>query len=84
MDTIKYTLKELLVFETNDPQLKLIQLAEYDKNKLQYGTLKYADGDLYKGYFKNGERHGPGSYTFADSGNKYEGEWEHGLKNGTF
>ena len=80
MDTIKYIEKELMVFETNDLYLKLIQQNEFDKNQLKYGIYRYGNG-FYKGYFKNGKRHGAGSMTYK-SGDKDEGEREHGPRNG--
>ena len=83
MSSIEYTEKELVVFETNDLQHKQIQVAEFNKNELQYGTIKWEDGDLYKGYLQNGEPHGPGSMTYA-SGIKNEGEYQYDLKNGRF
>ena len=36
----------------------------------------------YNGCWKNGKRHGQGTFTWAD-GNKYEGEWKNGKRHGT-
>lgn len=44
-------------------------------------TYTYANGDIYKGDFKNGERHGIGSITYAN-GDTYEGGWVNDKKNG--
>jgi hypothetical protein len=39
-----------------------------------FGTLKYANGDVYCGNFFNGKRNGTGTCAFA-TGDKWEGEW---------
>ena len=39
------------------------------------GQIVYANGDVYKGSFKNGERHGGGLCKFATTGAIYKGEW---------
>mmetsp|Transcript_24306 Transcript_24306/g.18484 ORF Transcript_24306/g.18484 Transcript_24306/m.18484 type:complete len:86 (+) Transcript_24306:102-359(+) len=36
--------------------------------------LVFENGAVYKGYMKNGQRHGPGTQVWPD-GAKYEGEW---------
>ncbi len=38
------------------------------------GTMKYANGETYIGYFKGGFRDGFGTYTWSN-GTKYEGVW---------
>ena len=38
------------------------------------GTLRYGNGDVYEGAFKEGKRHGQGTLTFAD-GDDYTGAW---------
>ena len=48
--------------------------------------MKYSNGDLYKGYFKDGLSHGhgllkQGNFT-ASSASIYIGEWNAGNKNG--
>jgi len=49
------------------------------------GTYTYAfipiDGDKYVGEWKDGKRHGQGTYTFAN-GDKYVGEWKDSLAHG--
>ncbi len=45
-----------------------------------YGKDVYDNG-YYEGYFKDGKRHGKGTY-YWDSGSIYEGDWEHDLKSG--
>ena len=42
-----------------------------------FGTDTYANGDKYVGEFKDGNKHGQGTYTFAD-GRVEEGIWENG------
>ena len=50
-------------------------------------TACYPNGDLYEGGFKEGIRHGHGTYMYA-SGEKYSGEWvdnhKHGLGTMTY
>ena len=41
----------------------------------------YANGDKYKGGWKNGNYHGQGTMIYAD-GSKYEGEWKNGNYHG--
>ena len=41
------------------------------------------DGSIYEGEFKNGKRHGQGTYTWSD-GEVYVGNWKDGSRwNGT-
>jgi len=35
----------------------------------------FENGDIYKGQFKGGERHGTGLCKFAATGAIYKGEW---------
>jgi hypothetical protein len=37
------------------------------------GTKYYHNGDIYKGKWKNGEKHGFGEYTWKDDGTVYKG-----------
>jgi hypothetical protein len=37
-------------------------------------TKTRADGSKYEGYYKEGKKHGEGTYTWSD-GSKYVGEW---------
>ena len=41
----------------------------------------FNDGDYYIGEFKNGDRHGHGTYSFND-GRKYVGEYENNKRKG--
>jgi len=45
------------------------------------GTLKYANGDVYTGYFNDGEPDSTGSFTFAN-GNAFSGELKNGEPHG--
>jgi len=45
-------------------------------------TRTYSNGDSYAGEFKNGVRHGRGTYVHS-SGDRYEGEFKNGKRNGT-
>jgi hypothetical protein len=42
---------------------------------------QYALRNTYFGNFKNGKRHGQGTFLYAN-GAKYEGNWENNLKHG--
>lgn len=49
-----------------------------------YGVYKFSDdweGDVYKGNFKDGKRHGYGIYSWSE-GSKYEGNWSNGYQHG--
>ena len=39
------------------------------------------DGSCYKGVYKNGKKHGFGTYQWTD-GSKYQGQWEDNCLNG--
>ena len=41
----------------------------------------HVQGDKYIGTWLNDREHGQGTYLFAE-GNKYEGEWKDGMRNG--
>ena len=45
------------------------------------GTLRYANGDIYEGSFKEGKRHGQGALTFTD-GDDYTGAWFDDMQQG--
>ena len=56
-----------------------------DKSSKDYtgkAQVQYPNGDSYDGGFKDGLRDGEGTYTYAEAGNKYEGEWKLNKKNG--
>jgi len=38
-------------------------------------------GDRHEGYYRDGKRHGSGTYLWAN-GDKYSGMWEYGLMHG--
>jgi hypothetical protein len=53
---------------------------EYSGN----GTIKYINGDVYEGEFKDSTPHGEGKMTFIDDGRVCEGNWKGGkLQKGT-
>lgn len=55
------------------------------KRKLLNGVnikFTFPSGATYIGSFKDGKIEGYGVYTYADSGDKYEGEWKADLKHG--
>jgi hypothetical protein len=45
------------------------------------GTMRYADGSVYKGQFYHGRRHGRGGYMFKD-GSRYKGDFVKDLMQG--
>ena len=47
------------------------------------GEVKYTNGDLYRGYFLAGKKHGEGMYQ-RENGQKMKGTWENDKKNGEF
>ena len=65
------------------PNCPLDQSLRYDNC---YGTYTYSDGSEYFGEWKDGERHGQGTLTWADGheydGDKYVGEWKDDNRNG--
>ncbi|MDR0552856.1 MAG: hypothetical protein LBG13_02055 [Holosporales bacterium] len=49
---------------------------EWKDGKFMKGTVIYANGGVYEGYFAYGKRNGWGRYTFADESRFFEGEWK--------
>lgn len=45
------------------------------------GVLKYKDGQVYEGQFKNGVREGTGRLVYVN-GKSFEGEWKNDSANG--
>ena len=46
------------------------------------GVATYANGNVYKGAFKDNKRHGQGEMTFAN-GAVYNGQWVNGQRETT-
>lgn len=36
--------------------------------------MSYVNGDVYKGMWSKGKKHGKGNYTYSD-GDYYDGDW---------
>lgn len=53
----------------------------YDDNQNGYGVEIWKDNSYYIGQFKEGRKHGIGTYKWAN-GSMYEGEWSSGCFNG--
>ena len=47
------------------------------------GTLRYADGSIYDGCWKDDKRDGPGELKTAD-GARYIGTWKNDVRQGAF
>lgn len=47
-----------------------------------HGQMTFPNGDVYTGDWKKGRRTGRGLYLFAQSGNRYKGEYVDGVKQG--
>ena len=48
------------------------------------GTIKYDNGDVYEGEFRDSKPHGQGKITYRDDGRICKGNWEDGkLQKGT-
>ena len=45
------------------------------------GLVKFANGDVYQGEFKQDKFHGQGTMTW-DDGDAYEGQWKGGCRHG--
>lgn len=50
----------------------------YDGFRSGKGVFKYVNGDTYSGDWKNGKKHGQGSYRYASDGSSLVGKWEDG------
>lgn len=44
------------------------------------GKYYYFNGDVYDGSWQNHVRHGHGEYTYGDSGIKWTGTWNNGVR----
>ena len=47
----------------------------YKRQQHGYGTFTYPDGKKYVGEWKNGKKHGQGTYTLANGTISHSGEW---------
>lgn len=61
------------------PFLLLISLASVSCSPVK--TIDYADGSVYIGEFRDGQRNGQGTHTFV-SGHVYVGEFKADMRNG--
>ncbi|WP_088626229.1 cell envelope integrity protein TolA [Oceanicola sp. 22II-s10i] len=57
------------------------QAEETRKTRSGFHVVKYSSGATYRGEFRDGLRHGQGTYEHPD-GNRYDGEWQAGKKHG--
>ncbi|MEZ4851227.1 MAG: hypothetical protein R3B93_21955 [Bacteroidia bacterium] len=46
------------------------------------GTLTYADGSRYEGYWKDNEEHGQGKMYWSSQDKTYDGNWVNGVREG--
>lgn len=57
--------------------------ANFDKNKAHgKATILYENGDFFEGYLEKALMHGKGKYYFKKTGNRFEGLWVDGKKEG--
>lgn len=56
-------------------------LGEHNWYLARVEMTQYTLRNTYYGNFKNGKRHGQGTFLYAN-GTKYEGNWENNLKHG--
>ena len=54
----------------------------YNDTMEGWGTLKYPNDDIYSGFFRNGMAHGTGTFTSAQSGERFEGDFKFGVRHG--
>ncbi len=64
-----------------ESQLPNCQGNDVSKFNNCFADVTFANGDKYAGEFKDGKKHGQGTYTYA-SGDKYVGEYKDGKANG--
>lgn len=57
------------------PEIKKEEAGETSKSE---GTFQYCNGDAYIGQWKEGKKHGSGTYACAADGTKLKGEWAKG------
>ncbi|OSM06147.1 MORN repeat-containing protein [Magnetofaba australis] len=46
-----------------------------------FSVVRFANGNVYRGYYHKGRKHGQGLFIWRD-GRRYEGEWRNGRMNG--
>jgi len=61
--------------------LSFIRFGQWEKGKQTGGGIRWSDGDIYEGEYKNGFLSGNGTFWFGNGG-KYEGEFEDGAFSG--
>ena len=54
-------------------------MMEVSKMKKRLCTFKFHSGDLFSGNFKDGLKHGKGTYIWSN-GRKFDGSWEKDIK----
>ncbi|CAD7957555.1 unnamed protein product, partial [Amoebophrya sp. A25] len=60
-----------------------VQQGSYDPStQTGYVERRFPDGGEFKGYLKNGMRHGLGRYVYPDATSIFEGEWRDDKCNG--
>lgn len=59
--------------QTSQKLILNVTSKDYKEPQLKEFEVEYSNGDKYKGYFKNGLRHGYGEMTYGGSYNVYKG-----------
>jgi len=56
-------------------------LFDHDMEEDSEATLTYCDGDIFRGGYRKGKRHGHGVYTHSN-GDRYEGSYQDDERHG--
>ena len=73
-------------YEGEEEEHNTIGTYEGERNEAKqrhgYGVAHLPNGDIYRGFYLEGKRHGRGHYRFKKNGSRYTGEWREGKKHG--
>ncbi|CAL6088243.1 Conserved_hypothetical protein [Hexamita inflata] len=65
---------QLSIVDDEEQSMKTTIQTVNSIKKMEFGTVNYANGDVYSGNWANGMRNGTGKQIFSN-GDEYEGEW---------
>ena len=72
----------LIFTNIKNKNFNFIGYADENNKKIEFGILKWNDGDLYKGNFENDNYKGYGQYFTESTGSNYKGEFLNNQING--